>query len=145
MVHHALAPGQSGNSAQRRLYVDLIAFPADGLPRLAQGAPAAALAESVLYENAHLPSQPEKAYLYLLHQVGRHWPHVDSGKAVSDAQLSCRDLARRRGPGVELALQGRGLTEFQSYLVEIYSAKYFCPQNEQLAVANLGSGLLAGQ
>ena len=27
MVHHALAPGQTGNLAQRRLYVDLVAFP----------------------------------------------------------------------------------------------------------------------
>ena len=27
MVHHGLAPGQSGDSAQRRLYIDLIAFP----------------------------------------------------------------------------------------------------------------------
>ena len=44
------------------------------LPRLAQGAPAAALAEAALYENAHLPSQPRQAYLTLLHQVGRHWP-----------------------------------------------------------------------
>ena len=28
MVHHGLAPGQSGDGAQRRLYVDLVAFPA---------------------------------------------------------------------------------------------------------------------
>lgn len=145
MVHHALAPGQSGNSAQRRLYVDLIAFPSNGIPRLAQGAPAGALAESVLYENARLPSQPDKAYLYLLHQVGRHWPHVDGVKAVSDAQLSCRDLARRLPASeVEHALLNRGLTEFQAYLVEIYSAKFFCSQNEQLAAANLGAGLLQG-
>jgi hypothetical protein len=44
MVQHALAPGQSGNLAQRRLYVDLVACPPGQLPRLAQGAPAAALA-----------------------------------------------------------------------------------------------------
>src|SRR5208282_4835064 len=73
----ALAPGQSGNLAQRRLYVDLIAFPRGGLPRLAHGAPAAALAEAVLYENARLPSPPRQAYLTLLHQVGRHWPIVN--------------------------------------------------------------------
>ena len=34
MVHHALAPGQSGNFAQRRLYVDLLAFPAGQVPRV---------------------------------------------------------------------------------------------------------------
>ena len=30
MVHHGLAPGQGGDNAQRRLYVDLLAFPGDG-------------------------------------------------------------------------------------------------------------------
>jgi beta-xylosidase len=35
MVHHGLSPGQSGNDAQRRLYVDLLAFPGDETPRLA--------------------------------------------------------------------------------------------------------------
>jgi hypothetical protein len=39
MVHHGLAPGQTGNSAQRRLYVDLIAFPSGGLPHVAAREP----------------------------------------------------------------------------------------------------------
>ncbi len=34
MVHHGLAPGQSGNLAQRRLYVDLLAFPNGQPPRI---------------------------------------------------------------------------------------------------------------
>ena len=33
MVHHGLAPGQSGDDAQRRLYVDLLAF-TNGISRL---------------------------------------------------------------------------------------------------------------
>lgn len=145
MVHHALAPGQSGNAAQRRLYVDLIAFPPNGLPRLAPAPPAAALAESVLYENARLSPQPAKAFLYLIHQVGRHWAHVNDSKAVSDAQASCRALARGLpGPKIEQVLEGHGLTAFQASLVEIYSAKYFCPQYEQRTALDLRASLLTG-
>ena len=71
MVHHGLAPGQSGNLAQRRLYVDLLAFPNGQPPRTAQGDPAAALAEGVLYnEDPDLPLQPQAAYLLLLHKSG---------------------------------------------------------------------------
>ncbi len=144
MVHHALAPGQSGDLAQRRLYVDLIAFPPGGLPRLADGAAAAALAEAVLYENARLASQPQQAYLTLLHQVGRHWPEVNDERAVADAELSCRDLDQGEGASqVERSLRQRSLSSFQSYLVEIYSAKYLCPQNEARAASNLAQSLLA--
>jgi hypothetical protein len=115
------------------------------LPRLAEGAPAAALAEAVLYENAHLPSQPLRAYLTLLHQVGRHWPHVNDASAVADAGVSCNDLSRHQSaPQVESSLQKRSLTEFQSDLVEIYSAKYVCPQYEQQATTNLRSSILGG-
>jgi hypothetical protein len=145
MVHHALAPGQSGNLAQRRLYVDLVAFPAGQLPRLAQGAPAAALAEAVLYENAHLPSRPLQAYLTLLHQVGRHWPDVHDASAVADAEVSCNDLSRHQSaPQVEGSLEKHSLTAFQSDLVEIYSAKNVCPQYEQQATTNLRSSILRG-
>jgi Glycosyl hydrolases family 43 len=145
MVHHALAPGQSGNLAQRRLYVDLVAFPSGKLPRLARGAPAAAMAEAALYQNAHLPSAPRQAYLYLLSQVGRHWPHVNDAIALADAELSCRDLGQgQTGSQVERSLQGHALTEFQSFLVEVYSARFFCPQYQQRAAANLSSSILAG-
>lgn len=44
MVHHGLAPDQSGDGAQRRLYVDLLVFPNGQTPRLAPRPPAAALA-----------------------------------------------------------------------------------------------------
>lgn len=145
MVHHALAPGQTGNLAQRRLYVDLVAFPRGRLPRLAQGAPAAALAEAALYEEAVLPSQPSQAYLFLLHQVGRHWPHVNDAAAVADAALSCKDLWQHRSATqVEGSLEKRSLTEFQSDLVEIYSAKYLCPRDEPRATTNLRSSILGG-
>ena len=84
MVHHGLAPGQSGNDAQRRLYVDLLAFPGDGTPRLAPRPPAAALAEALLYfGDPNAPPQPDDAFLALLHKVpsafsttptNRWWP-----------------------------------------------------------------------
>ncbi len=49
MVHHGLAPGQSGDSAQRRLYVDLIAFPPGQLPHLAAREPAVAAPAAEVY------------------------------------------------------------------------------------------------
>ena len=49
MVHHGLVPGQSGDYAERRLYVDLMVFPAKGLPKIAPRPAAAALAEEALY------------------------------------------------------------------------------------------------
>ena len=49
MVHHGLVPGQSGNYAERRLYVDLMVFPKKGLPKVAPRPAAAALAVEALY------------------------------------------------------------------------------------------------
>ena len=49
MVHHGLVPGQSGDYAERRLYVDLMVFPVKGLPKIAPRPAAAALAEEALY------------------------------------------------------------------------------------------------
>jgi hypothetical protein len=43
---------------------------------------------------------------------------------------------------VEASLEKHSLTEFQSDLVEIYSAKYLCPQYEQRATDNLRSSIL---
>ena len=57
MVHHGLVPGQSGDYAERRLYVDLMVFPAKGLPEVAPRPAAAALAEEALYyEDPDLPA-----------------------------------------------------------------------------------------
>jgi len=143
MVHHALAPGQSGNNAQRRLYVDLVAFPPGELPRLAPGASAAALAEAVLYEDVQPTSNPEQTYLGLLHRVGKHWLHVNDHAAVADAEAACSDLARRQSASAMVhSLRARGLTQFQAYLVQIYAARYFCPGYEPQAVSNLRTSIL---
>ena len=70
MVHHGLVPGEAGNYAQRRLYVDLMVFPPGGLPEVAARAPAAAVAEAELfYEDPTLPKQPGRAYTHLISTV----------------------------------------------------------------------------
>ena len=100
MVHHGLAPGQTGNDAQRRLYVDLLAFPGDDTPRLAPRPPAAALAESLLYfGDPDVPSQPDGAFLAFLHKVPSAFSGHDSDQTlVADGQLACAGLAHEQGP-----------------------------------------------
>jgi len=62
MQTEAAADPQTGDYAHRRLYVDLLVFPVDGLPRIAARAPAAATAEATLYRgDPDLPSQPRQA------------------------------------------------------------------------------------
>ena len=95
MVHHGLAPGQTGNDAQRRLYVDLVAFPKGGLPRIASRPAAAALAEAILYYgDPNLPGQPTEAYLTLVRKVGDAFTGDSDASVVSDGKLVCADLSR---------------------------------------------------
>jgi hypothetical protein len=144
MVHHGLAPGQSGDLAQRRLYVDLLAFPNGGLPQIAQGVPAAALAEAVLYnDDPNLPAQPQAAYLSLLRRVRGSFSDDSDGSVMADGMLSCRDLSRHQSAQqVLLSLQNRGLTPFESYLVAIFATKYFCPQYVLQALADVRQSLI---
>jgi hypothetical protein len=131
MVHHALAPGQSGNSAQRRLYVDLLAFPAGQAPRVAPGAPAAALAEAALYYNdASLPAPPDQAYLALVRKVGRAFSDDSDQSALADGRLTCSQLSKNQSARhILLSLRKRELTPFESYVVAIFSTEYLCAQN----------------
>jgi hypothetical protein len=144
MVHHGLAPGQSGNYAQRRLYVDLLAFPADGIPRLAPGVPAAALAEAVLYDgDANLPSQPRADYLTLLHTVPGAFSDDSNSGAVADGELSCRELkAHDSALQIIRSLTTRNLTTFEAYLVAEFSTEYFCPQYSAQALIDAQQSLL---
>ncbi len=109
MVHHGLAPGETGNAAQRRLYVDLVAFPPGRLPHLAAREPAAALAAAeVYYQDPSLPKDPRSAYLAVLHLAGVSKAATDT-LLVSSATAACTDLAaqevlrpdRRRPQGTE--------------------------------------------
>lgn len=144
MVHHGLAPGQSGNGAQRRLYVDLLAFPAGGIPRLAPGVPAAALAEAVLYDgDPALPSQPKAAYLALVHTVPGAFSDDPDAGVVADGELSCRDLGAHDSAGqVISSLAARGLTTFEAYVAAEFATQYFCPQYSAQALADMQQTLL---
>jgi len=145
MVHHGLAPGQSGNLAQRRLYVDLLAFPNGQPPRIAQGNPSAALAEGVLYnEDPDLPQQPQAAYLELLHKSGAFSDDTDA-HFVADGSLTCLDLGKHQDAQQILqSLQARRLSVYEAYLVAVFATKYFCPQDVPQALTDVQHSMLDG-
>ena len=128
MVHHGLAPGQTGNSAQRRLYVDLIAFPPGELPHLAAREPAAALAAAeVYYADPSLPKDPRAAYLKVMHLAGVSASASDTA-LVSSATTACTGLAhKQRYQQIIASLEARNLTTYEAYLAIILSAQYQCP------------------
>jgi Protein of unknown function (DUF732) len=146
MVHHGLAPGQTGNQAQRRLYVDLIAFPDGQVPRIAPSAPAAALAEAVLYfGDPNLPSQPDQAFLALVRKVGSSFSGLRDPAVLADGSLACAGLSRKESTDqIGAVLERRGLTLFDSYLVAIFATSYLCPQNGARALGDLQQALTAG-
>jgi hypothetical protein len=128
MVHHGLAPGQTGNSAQRRLYVDLVAFPPGELPHLAAREPAAALAAAeVYYADPSLPKNPQAAYLKVMHLAGVS-PNASDTTLVSSAASACTDLAKKKHyDAIVAALKARNLTTYEAYLAIILAAQYQCP------------------
>ncbi|MGD0392098.1 MAG: glycoside hydrolase family 43 protein [Acidimicrobiales bacterium] len=146
MVHHGLDPLQTGNLAQRRLYVDLLAFPNGRLPRIASGNAAAALAEGVLYnEDPNLPAQPRAAYLLVLKKMTGAFSADSDGSVLADGMLSCHDLGHHESPGQMLgSLQHRGLNPFEAYLVAIFSTKYFCSQYVPQALVDVRQSLVDG-
>ena len=143
MVHHGLAPGQSGNDAQRRLYVDLLAFPGDQTPVVAPRSPAAALAEALLYfGDPNAPPQPAEAFLALLHKVPSAFARDADQTLVSDGQLACAGLTHEQGAGDVIdSLTARGLDEFEASLVGISAAEYFCPRNALQALKDVQQAL----
>ena len=146
MVHHGLAPGQNGDEAQRRLYVDLIAFPNGQPPRIAPRAPAAALAEAVLYyEDPGLPAQPQQAYLALLHKVPGAFSGDSDHAVEADARLACRDLNDSQDADQVIAsLTNSHLSPFESDLVAITATEYVCPQDSLQALKDLRDDLNQG-
>jgi hypothetical protein len=146
MVHHGLSPGQTGNLAQRRLYVDLLAFPNGQLPRIATGDAAAALAEGVLYNNdPHLPTQPRSAYLLVLKKMTGSFSGDSDATVLADGQASCQDLGKHQSARQILgSLKGRGLSPFEAYLVAIFSTKYFCSQFVSQALVDVRQSLVDG-
>ena len=143
MVHHGLDPRETGNLAQRRLYVNLLAFPAGQLPRLAQGDAAAALAEGVLYGNdPKLPTNPKAAYLYLVRKVSGSFAKDSYSSVLADGEVACRDLDEHDNVSQTLqSLRKRGLNPFEAYLAAIFSTRYFCPQYVQEALVDVRQSL----
>jgi Glycosyl hydrolases family 43/Protein of unknown function (DUF732) len=142
MVHHGLAPGQTGNSAQRRLYVDLVAFPPGKLPHLAARQPAAALAAAeIYYGDPSLPKDPKAAYLKVLNLAGVSANASDTALVAAGA-TACTDLARKKDyQEVVAALEARKLSTYESYLAIILAAQYQCSSRIPEATALLGKAL----
>jgi hypothetical protein len=139
MVHHGLAPGQAGNEAERRLYVDLIAFPDGQPPRLAPPAPAAALAQALLYYgDPNLPAQPDQAFLAVIHKAQGAFSDDSDQAVVADGELVCRDLAHQQNADQVIgSLRSRQLTQFETDLVAIAATEYFCAQDSRQALKDL--------
>ncbi len=143
MVHHGLAPGQTGDYAERRLYVDLLAFPSGQTPRIAPPGPAAALAEAVLYYgDPNLPAEPRQAYLTLIHKVRGAFSGESDNSVVADGGLVCTHLNRHQDASqVIQSLAGHNLTSFESYVVAVFAAEYFCPQDAAQALKDTQEAL----
>ena len=146
MVHHGLAPGQSGDLAQRRLYVDLLVFPKGRLPWVAKGNAAAALAEGELYnDDPDLPTQPTAAYIRVLKDMSGAFGRDSDKAVVADGQTSCRDLGRHDDVKAVLrSLRHEDLEAFEAYLVAIFATKYFCPDYVSQALTDVRQSLVNG-
>jgi len=146
MVHHGLVPEQSGDYAERRLYVDLMVFPVKGIPKIAPRAPAAALAEEALYyEDPGLPPQPRAAYLHMVSVVPGTFKGVSTQAELSDGNLACIDFARQESVStVAGSLGQRHLSAFQSYVVGEFAAEYLCPKQLPHALTDLRRVLVNG-
>jgi hypothetical protein len=146
MVHHGLVPGQSGDYVERRLYVDLMAFPANGIPKVAARAPAAALAEAGLYyQDPYLPPQPLAAYLDLLSIVPGTFTGVTEQTERRDGQVACTDFNKQDGARATIgSLEQHHLSEFQSWVVGEFAAQHLCPKRYPHALADLRTALVDG-
>jgi len=144
MVHHGLVPGQSGDYAHRRLYVDLLAFPLQGLPRVAARAPAAALAEATLYQgDPSLPAQPNSAFTHLVSTLPDAIGRVHPQTAIGDGELACTELTQQDPmAGIVRSLRGRHLTAFEAYVVTQLAATYLCPAELPLESSDMQQALL---
>ena len=146
MVHHGLVPGQSGDYAERRLYVDLMVFPVKGLPKIAPRTPAAALAvEALYYDDPDLPSQPRAAYLHMVSVVPGTFMGICNGAKLKDGQLACTDFTRQEGAGaIQNSLEHQPLSAFQSYVVSEFAAEYLCPKQLPNSLIDLRHALIGG-
>ena len=144
MVHHALAQGQSGNEAQRRIHVDLIAFSPGKVPHVAPPAVSAALAEVFLYyEDPKLPAAPQAAFVKVMRAVPGMTATQTPARLLADSQYVCTGLGLQRSPiAMDAALEKRGLSAFQGYTLGMFASEYLCPKDSLEALKDI-QGLLS--
>jgi hypothetical protein len=146
MVHHGLVPGQTGDYAHRRLYVDLLVFPQEGLPRVATRAAASAVAEATLYKgDPDLPPQPRQAFLHLIATVPGSFSDDSKTSELSDGALACTSLAKHEGATQIVGkLATRHLSDFESYVVTEFGARYLCPKELTQESSDMQHAMLDG-
>ena len=98
------------------------------MPRLAAAAPAAALAEAVVYYgDQSLPKEPRTAFLVLMRKVGGSLAAKSDAGLIADARLVCTDLGNDKKSGAILSmLNARNLDAFDSHLMVLLAAQYRC-------------------
>jgi hypothetical protein len=143
MVHHALAQGQSGNEAQRRIHVDLIAFDPPQVPHVAPPAVSAALAELFLYyDDPRLPATPQAAFVKVMRTVPGISSTQTPARLLGDGRYVCTGLGQQRNPtAMDAALEKRGLNAFQGYTLGMFASEYLCPADSLEALKDI-QGLL---
>lgn len=83
-----------------------------------------------------------KAYLTLIHKVRGAFTGDSDQRVVTDGTLVCAHLNRHEDANqVMQSLAGRSLTPFESYVVAVFAAEYFCPQDAQQALKDTQEAL----
>jgi hypothetical protein len=143
MVHHVLAPGETGNQAQRRIHVDLLGFSPGQVPHIAPPVVSAALAQDLLYYgDTQLPATPSGAFLKLVRMLPGLPSTITNARLVSAGQYVCTGLSHQRSPTVmDAVLVARGLSAFQGYAVGMFASQYLCSHYALEALKDL-QGLL---
>ncbi len=143
MVNHALAPGQEGNSAQRRLYVHLLTFPAGQLPRLATGVPAAAVAQAIVYYgDTSLPADPKDAFVALVKRSPDGAADLDRATLLALGDQTCAALAAgSTAQQIVDSLAKDPLSAFDVYVAIVAGTEYLCPNMTAQALKVIGSAL----
>ena len=146
MVHHGLAPGQGGDNAQRRLYVDLLAFPNGQVPasrppatgrRLGRGAPLLRRSQRAATAGRGVPGLAAQGPERVLGDTDQ--------TLVADGQLACAGLAHEKNADEVInSLTARGLDHFEASLVGISATEYFCQQDSLQALKDVQQELAQG-
>ena len=145
MIHTAFPRGNPGNHAPRRLYVDLVSVPLNGIPKIPSGDVAAAWRRRC--STAAIPTFRPRRRLRTSHSCTRYRAPLSVTRrrvSVADGRLTCDDLAQHTAPQIEQSLNRQELDPFESYLVAEFASQYFCPQDALQAVRDLRQGLGLG-